>query len=250
MISLITDMDKVAQLSDLFHYRAAAHVDSARVLKFVMALEWGIFQFRQFVIPGILTYGYSGLILAAPPEGMSLSAAFILDGLTILFIANIDGILAQAVLDEGSQTLIREAFASMEADPAAERRKDSRLHYLFHRVFAGAIGAIVIVELLAAEALMESMPIFRIDWEGLFSEGSFTIPGPRTCTNVGTMLAVAALIVAVFFSLQITAAHRVVTKCGPRRCLAILDVICTPLFVLIIMPGVSTLLMYTQYVGV
>jgi hypothetical protein len=247
---LVVDMDKQAQLADVFAYR----VPQYRVPLWgpcITGIAWLIFCLRKFVLPGVVVYTFSALVLAGPPApGVSLPVSFVLNALAVGFIYNADSLLALAFLGEKAQALIREAFADMEAhdesDPDLNFLIARWLPYFFHRFLAICFGCLIMVNVLTTESLMGSMGLFRLDWDEL--PGKFVSnPSAKSCTNVVTMLGTSTIIVTTFFSLVWSVTHQISVGCrrwGP------LDVIFSPVVALVTMPLLSYFLLQFGYASI
>merc|ERR1740121_2367821 len=168
-------MDKQAQLADVFAYR----VPQYRVPLWgpcITGIAWLIFCLRKFVLPGVVVYTFSALVLAGPPTpGVSLPVSFVLHGIAVGFIYNVDSLLALAFLDENAQALIREAFADMEAHEEPDKsdvQNAQWLPYFFHRFLAICFGCLIMVNVLTTESLWA--PWACSGWIGTSSQGSLS----------------------------------------------------------------------------
>lgn len=231
LVFYVVDMDKQTQITDVFAFRVQ-HVASfgPTQRRVIMAVAWLIFNFRKFVLPGVVAYSYASLVLASPSLlGLSLPVCFVLDGLAIGFVYSIDGALAWALLDGKSQGLIRQAFADMEAyqdqdedfDPLAE----AWLPYFGNRLLALCFGVLVLLGVLATETMMDEVPLLA---------GSSST---RTCTDVGATLSTATAILVTFLMLVWTSTHQAAgIVC---RWTGALDVILSPLIALVTIPALA-----------
>ncbi|CAK0862532.1 unnamed protein product [Prorocentrum cordatum] len=229
LVFYVVDMDKQTLITDVFAFRVE-HVASfgpaqARVIQ---AVAWVIFNFRKFVLPGVVAYSFASLVLASPSLlGLSLPVCFVLDGLAIGFVYSIDGVLAWALLDGKSQGLIRQAFADMEAyqdqdeehDPLAE----AWLPYFGNRLLAFCFGTLILVGALATETMMDEVPLL------------VESPSPRACTNVGAALSMATAILVIFLMLVWTCTLQ---DAGSFAChwTGALDVVLSPVVALVTLP--------------
>jgi len=247
---VVVDMDRQAQIADVFAYRERSR--SGRFSgPFITALAWLIFNLRKFVLPGAVVYAFSALVLAGPPTpGVSLPVSFVLNGLAVGFIYNVDSLLALAFLDENAQALVREAFADMEAHEELEGKPDVMnarvLPYFFHRFLAVCFVCLIILNVLTTEALMDSLSLFRLDWDEL--PGKFVSnPVAKSCTNVVTTLGTSTIIVITFAAVLWSVTHQISASCrrwGP------LDVIFAPLVALLTMPVLSYVLLQIGYASI
>lgn len=247
---LIVDMDKQAQIADVFAYREKSR--TGKLLgPLITMVAWLIYCLRKFVLPGVVVYTFSALVLAGPPTpGVSLPVSFVLNGLAVAFIYNVDSLLALAFLDENAQALIREAFADMEAHDSMDIEPGDMivqsLPYFFHRFLAICFGCLIMVNVLTTESLMDSMSLFTLDWDEL--PGRFVLnPSAKSCTNVVTMLGTSTLVVTTFFSLIWSVTHQISVSCrrwGP------LDVVFAPVVALVTMPALSYVLLKIGYASI
>merc|ERR1719424_942355 len=99
--------------------------------------------------------------------------------------------------------MVREAFADMEANSEGRTGEllRHRLPHLLNRLFAACLGALILLEVLATEALL-NVPMFRLDWDGM-PEQWVSNPSPKSCTNVVTMLGTASILTVVFFYVRL-----------------------------------------------
>lgn len=246
---LVVDMDKQAQIADVFAYREQSRTGNLSG-PCITVVAWLIFNLRKFVLPGAVVYTFSALVLAGPPTpGVSLPVSFVLNGLAVGFVYNVDSLLALAFLDENAQALIREAFADMEAHEELDKPEKPGSHwlpYFFHRFLAICFGCLIMVNVLTTEALMDSMDVFRLDWDAA-PEKFVPNPSAKSCTNVVTMLGTSTVIVLTFFALIWSVTQQVSLSC--RRWGA-LDVVLAPMVALLTMPALSYVLLKIGYASI
>jgi hypothetical protein len=228
LVFYVVDMDKQTQITDVFAFRVQ-HVASFEPAQrhVLTAVAWLIFNFRKFVLPGVVAYSYASLVLASPSLlGLSLPVCFVLSGLAIGFVYSIDGVLAWALLDGKSQGLIRQAFADMEAyqdqaedyDPLAE----AWLPYFGNRFLAFCFGILILFAVLGTETMMDEVPLF------------VESPSPRTCTDVGATLSMATAILVTFLMLVWASTYQAAGFVF--RWTGALDVILSPVIALVTIP--------------
>lgn len=201
LMSFVADMDKQVQAASMFAFRTESVATYSGRTAIAMVV-WVIFQLRRFALPGMAAYAYAAIVLAGPPTpGMPLPVAFVLAGVAVGAIYNMDGLLAMALLGDGAKALVRQAFASEDADAGEKEFAhaiDPWFHFAFHRFAAVCLLALILAEVLATETLMEKNVIFRLDWGELPTFAA--TPNPkRACTNIATMLMIANAIAVVLF---------------------------------------------------
>jgi len=158
-----------------------------------------IFTLRRFVLPGLAAYAYAALVLTGPAaQGRSLPLSFVVGGLVVGFVYHVDRLLARTLLSEGSQAVVREAYAEVEAQEGPLRVP--LVPGLLHRLFAGCLGSLLLAEVLATEAVMGAVPLLRLDWDALPARW-VPNPSPTSCTNVVTMLGTTKVVMVVLFTL-------------------------------------------------
>jgi len=252
LLSLVADMDKQAQIADVFEYRVTHVAHGAGTATFseylVTSVAWLIFNLRKFVLPGVVVYTYAALLLAGTSAtGVSLPVSFVLDGLAVCFIYNMDSLLALALLDENAQALIREAFADMQVHMRGDHQISPLnahwLPYCFHRFLVFFFGGLIMLHVLATESLMDSMPLFRLDWDELPMKWVEN-PSAKTCTNIVTMLGSTTVLAITLFTLVWSVTHQITNSC--RRC-GPFDVVFAPLVSLLTMPALSYVLLKIGY---
>jgi hypothetical protein len=260
LFNVVLEMDKAAFSADVFEFRCfevEEHHKSKAMLIPIRLLAWFNFTIKKFILPGILAFTFVAMVLASPPSpGFSLSAGFALDGLIAIFIYNIDFLLGSVLLDDGAQQLIREAFARVEGQlsgagpyPAgAGPRMDNgtRLPQFYHRFFVFCLGLVMMIQVLATESLMADVELFRLDWDALPASW-ITIPGNKTCTSVVTMLAAMTLITVTFFCIIWSVTNQIVTG---FKGFGVVDLVWSPIVVLVVMPALSFLLREVQYIPI
>jgi hypothetical protein len=224
IMSLVADMDKQAQASDVFVHRLAHVADRGHSLP-VASGACLIFTLRRFVLPGLAAYAYATLVLTRPTtQGGSLPLSFVLGGLVVGFVYNVDQLLALTMLGENAQAVIREAFADVEAQEGP-----LSVPFLLHRLFAGCLGSLIMAQLLATETIMDAVPVFRLDWDALPARW-VSNPSPMSCTNVVTMLGTTTVVMVVYFTLVWSIGTALHAKKSP------FDTIISPVSVLSYMP--------------
>lgn len=198
LVSLVADMDRQSQVSDVFVHRLA-HVAASGHSMSVASGASLIFTLRRFVLPGLASYAYATLVLTGPTtQGRSLPLSFVLSGLVVGFVYNIDRLLALTLLSENAHAFVREAFADVEAQKGP--LSVPWLPCFLHRLFATCLGCLIVVEVVAAETIMDAVPLFRLDWDALPARW-VSNPSPTSCTNVVTMLGTTTLAMVVIFTL-------------------------------------------------
>jgi hypothetical protein len=198
LTSLVADMDKQNQASDVFVHRLAYVAARGHSLP-VASGACLIFTLRRFVLPGLAAYAYATLVLTGPTtQGRSLPLSFVLSGLVVGFVYNIDRLLALTLLSENAQAVVREAFADVEAQKGL--LSVPLLPCFLHRLFATCLGCLIMVELLATETMMDAVPLFRLDWDAMPARW-VSNPSPMSCTNVVTMLGTTTVLTVVSFTL-------------------------------------------------
>jgi hypothetical protein len=233
LLSYVVEMDRQTQITDVFEFRLK-HISSFEFVQaeVIKAIGWLIFNFRKFILPSVVAYSYVSLVLATPSlMGLSLPVSFIVAGLAVGFVYNVDSFLAWALLDRKSQALIREAFADMEAhqdrdedwDPLAE----AWLPYFGNRLLAVSFGFLIMFLVLGIETMMKEMPMWSAN------------PSPKTCTNVQGTLGMATgllmtLLALVWASVNVAAG----TVC---RWTSAIDIALAPAIVLLVLPLIALL---------
>jgi len=177
-----------------------------------------------------------------------LPVSFVVHGLVVSFIHNVDSLLALAFLDEGAHALVREAFADMEAHEDRERQKweskdQKQLGYFFRRFLALCFYVLIVVNVLSTESLMNSAPLFRLDWDELptkFVES----PSARVCTNVVTTLGATTIVATTFYTLMWCLTYQISNS---WRRFGVLDVVLAPVVAVVTMPALSLFLLKYGY---
>jgi hypothetical protein len=249
LTSLVADMDRQAQIADVIEHRLAHVADGPR-LWVITGVAWLIFVLRMLVLPGVVVYAYAALVLASPRAfGVPLPVSFIVNGLVVSFIHNVDGALALAFLDEGARALIREAFADKAAHEDERERSESldqrQLQYVFRRFLALCFGVLIIMNVLSTESLMDSSPLFRLDWDELpakFVEN----PAKKACTNVATTLGATTMLATTFYTLVWCLTYQISHSC---KRFGVLDVVFSPVVALVTMPALSFCLLKIGYMS-
>jgi hypothetical protein len=258
LTSLVADMDRQAQIADVLEHRVANMAASPR-LCVIASMARLIFVLRMLILPGVVVYAYAALVLASPRAyGLPLPVSFIVHGLVVSFIHNVDGALALAFLDEGARTLIREAFADKMAHDDERERSEStdqsvlqrmestdqrQLQSGFRRFLALCFGVLIMMSVLSTESLMDSSPLFRLDWDELpakFVEN----PAMRVCTNVATTLGATTMLATTFYTLVWSITYQIFNS---FKCCGVLDVVFAPVVALVTMPALSFCLLKFGY---
>jgi len=253
LISLIADMDRQAQIAELVEHRIK-HVVAGPRLFVITSVAWLIFVLRMLVLPGVVVYAYAGLVLASPwASGVSLPVSFVVQGLVVCFVHNVDGVLALAFLDEEAQALIRKAFADMQAheykDDALdfmESMDQKQLQYFLRRFLALCYGVLIGMNVMSTESIMNSAPLFRLDWDELPSR-FVESPSASACTNVVTTLSATTILSTSFFALVWCSTYQITNSF--RRC-GVLDVVFAPVVTLVTMPALSFCLLKFGYTSI
>jgi len=233
LLLYVVEMDKQTQITDVFEFRME-HICSFQSLQadIIRVIGWLIFNFRKFVLPSVVAYSYVSLVFAAPSlMGLSLPVSFIVAGLAVGSVYNIDSFLAWAILDRKSQALIREAFADMEAhqeqnedwDPLAE----AWLPYFGNRFLALSFGVLIMLLVLGIETMMGELPMWSAN------------PSPKTCTNVQGTLGMATVLLMTFLVFVWTATRGAAGTVW--KWTTPLDVTLAPAIVLVALPLVGFL---------
>ncbi|CAK0855328.1 unnamed protein product [Prorocentrum cordatum] len=253
LISLIADMDRQAQIAELLEHRITHVVAGPRPFV-ITSVAWLIFVLRMLVLPGVVVYAYAGLVLASPQaSGVSLPVTFVVQGLVVCFVHNVDGVLALAFLDEQAQALIRKAFADMKAHEykgdvvnLMESMDNKQLQYFFRRFLALCYGVLIVLIVMSTESIMNSAPVFRLDWDELPSR-FVESPSASACTNVVTTLSATTILSTSFFALVWGLTYQITNSF--RRC-GVLDVVFAPVVTLVTMPALSFCLLKFGYTSI
>jgi len=245
LMSLVMDMDKHTQAYDVYRHRLANVATGGRnpICTITASL---IFSLRRFILPGVAAYAYAALVLASPAtSGRSLPLSVVLCGLVVCFVYNVDSLLALTVLSEKAHAVVREAFADMEAN-SEERTGELQRHHLPHslnRLFAACLGALILLEVLATENLLD-VSMFRLDWDGM-PAAWVSNPSPKSCTNVVTMLGTASMLTVVFFTFAWSFVHYV--SWNSSKWATDLETIVSPMFALVTAPALSYVILHLGY---
>jgi len=237
---LITDMDKQVQVAEVFEHRITNLATTSRLTRgSITGMGLLILNMRRFVLPGVVVYTYAALVLA-PSQDASLPVSYVLNGLAIGFVYNVDALLAAAFLDSAAQALAIQAFADMEAHVYGGAKPGFSEEVLlgFHRFLVIGFAVIVLGSILSTEDVMTS---FRLDWDELPTKWVEN-PSGRSCTNVMTMLCSIALLTAAFLALlwsMTRYASSPSNRCGRSGFIGLIDVIVSPISVLVTMPMFS-----------
>jgi len=244
---LIMDMDKQAQIAEVFEHRITNVATTSTVARgFITGIVLLILNLRRFVLPGVVVYTYAALVLAPTPDA-SLPVSYVLNGLAIGLVYNVDALLAAAFLDTAAHALVIRAFADVEAHVRgvdADPGLPDEVLLGFHRFVAAAFAALFLGCILGTEDMMSS---FRLDWDELPTKWVEN-PSGRSCTNVMTMLCSTAVLMAAFIALlwsMTRYASKPSNRCGRSGFVGLLDVIVSPVSVLVTMPVFS--LMFLKF---
>lgn len=241
---LITDMDKQVQVAEVFEHRITNLATTSTLARgSITGMGLLILNMRRFVLPGVVVYTYAALVLA-PARDASLPVSYVLNGLAIGFVYNVDALLAAAFLDTAAQALPIQAFADMDAHVygGAKPVVAEEVLFGFHRFLVICFAALVFGCVLGTEGVMSS---FRLDWDEIPTKWVEN-PSGRSCTNVMTMLCSTAVIVAAFLALlwsMTRYASKTSNRCGRSGFLGLIDVIVSPVSVLVTMPMFSYVLL-------
>jgi len=233
LLLYVAEMDKQTQITDVFEFRMK-HICSFEFVQadVITAIGWLIFNFRKFILPSVVAYSYVSLVFATPSlMGLSLPVSFIVAGLTVGFVYNVDSFLAWVFLDRKSQALIREAFADMEAhqeqDEFWDPLEEAWLPYFGNRFLALSFGFLIMILVLGMETMMDEMPMWAAN------------PSPRTCTNVQGTLGMATVLLMTFLAFVWTATSVAAgTVC---KWTSAIDITCAPAIVLLALPVIGFL---------
>jgi len=235
LMSLVADMDKQAQASEVFAHRHAHKPAGGRSCLVASGARM-LFTLRRFVLPGVAAYAYATLVLTGPnTQGRSLPISFVLAGLVVGFVYNVDRLLALTLLGENAQAGVREAFADVEAQKGP--LSVPLVSCFLHRIFAGCLGCLIMAEMLATETMMDAVP-FRLDWDAMPARW-LSNPSPMSCTNVVAMLGTTTVVMVVFFTL--------VWSIALHAKKSALDTVVSPLLALLAMPVLSYIVLRVGY---
>ncbi|CAK0819872.1 unnamed protein product [Prorocentrum cordatum] len=250
LTSLIAGMDRQAQIAELLEHRIT-HVVAGPRLSVITSAAWPIYVLRMLVLPGVVVYAYAGLVLASPwAFGVALPVSFVCQGLVVCFVHSVDGVLALACLDERAQALIREAFAGMQAHEdkvhVMESMDQKQLEYFLRRFLALCYGVLTVMNVLITESIMNSAPLFRLDWDELPSR-FVDNPSAKACTNVVTTLSATAILATSFLALMWCLGYQISNS---FRRHGVLDVVFAPVVTLVTMSALPFCLLIFGYASI